>query len=216
MVLCPVFTFFIATWQLTVHPSWVCVIPVFKPTESKLFFLPPSIIKKCLLLIQCSVLNVLTEIGIRLVYKVSVWLELSQRGSCYVVKAKRFKLLQTNVVGFFSTHNHFWICCLHPLPVVLISCAVYFPFALSLLCLISDTVRDGAAQEMVKQLVGKWDNTKWWIMWKKAKSACDLYPVGELFLVKTLNSAGLHKTNLIGKKPMEKSCKVCLKHKAVC
>lgn len=99
----------------------------------------------------------------------------------------------------FFPHNHFWICCLHPLPVVLISCAVYFPFALSLLCLISDTVRDGAAQEMVKQLVGKWDNTKWWILWKKARSACDLYAVGELFLVKPLNSAGLHKTNLIGK-----------------
>lgn len=56
--------------------------------------------------------------------------------------------------GFF-TYNHFWICCLRPLPVVLISCAVYFPFALSLLCLILDTARDGAAQEMVKQLVGK-------------------------------------------------------------
>lgn len=56
--------------------------------------------------------------------------------------------------GFF-TYNHFWMCCLHPLPVVLISCAVYFPFALSLLCLILDTARDGAAQEMVKQLVGK-------------------------------------------------------------
>lgn len=55
----------------------------------------------------------------------------------------------------FFTYNHFWMCCLHPLPVVLISCAVYFPFALSLLCLILDTARDGAAQEMVKQLVGK-------------------------------------------------------------
>lgn len=67
------------------------------------------------------------------------------------------------------------MCCLHPLPVVLISCAVYFPFALSLLCLILDTARDDAAQEMVKQLVGKWDNTKWRKCEKKAKSTCDLY-----------------------------------------
>lgn len=56
--------------------------------------------------------------------------------------------------GLF-THSHFWMYCLHALPVVLISCAVYFPFALSLLCLILDTARDDAAQEMVKQLVGK-------------------------------------------------------------
>lgn len=55
----------------------------------------------------------------------------------------------------FSIHIHSWMCCSHPLPVAPISCAAYFPFALSLLCLISDTVRGGAAQEMGKQLVGK-------------------------------------------------------------
>lgn len=62
-----------------------------------------SIIRRCLLLIQCSV-HVFTEIGVKLLYKSSVWLELAQRGCCYVSKEKWFKLLQTNVVGFLHSY----------------------------------------------------------------------------------------------------------------
>lgn len=60
-----------------------------------------SLITKCLLLSQRSVLRLFT---IGLVHKSSIRLESSQRWSCCVFKEKWFKLLQTNVVGVFHSY----------------------------------------------------------------------------------------------------------------
>lgn len=194
------FTFPFAPWQVTVPPAQVWIILMVRPPEFK------PILPSLSLPWECQHRNVSSRSSagflcslntLRLISHTSDYRQVHEDLAVFL---KITALSSYNqMFGFFFASNHFWMCCLHPLPVVLISCAVYFRFALSLLCLILDTARDAAAQEMVKQLVGKWDNTKWRKCEKGKIHMWHVHSMGNWFLWRLCTQRICMKTNWIGK-----------------